>query len=214
MDKIVPDQSIQSTNPDFWDELYNNQITRWDLGQVSPPLEAFINQWEDKTARILIPGGGYSHEAKYLVNQQFQSICILDLAPSLIRQLRIQFAGNENVKVVEGNFFSHQGVYDLILEQTFFCACDPSLRESYADKMYELLAPGGHLAGVLFDREFELPGPPFGGSLQEYITLFKDKFDIHKLEPCYNSFVSRQGTELFFHLIKKQTATGLPETIS
>ena len=108
MDKIVPDQSIQSTDPDFWDELYNNQLTRWDLGQVSPPLKAFIDQWEDKAARILIPGGGYSHEATYLVKQQFQSICILDLAPSLIRQLHIQFAGYPGVKVVEENFFNHE----------------------------------------------------------------------------------------------------------
>jgi hypothetical protein len=69
--------------------------------------------------------------------------------------------------------------------------------------MYELLAPGGHLAGVLINREFELPGPPFGGHLPEYKKLFKDKFEILKLEPCYNSHLSRQGTELFMHCIKK-----------
>lgn len=203
MDKIVPKQSIQTTDPDFWNELYDNHITRWDLGQVSPPLQAFIDQWDDKSSRILIPGGGYSHEARYLIQQQFQSVCILDLAPSLIRQLRIQFSGHPGVNVVEANFFDHTGQYDLILEQTFFCACDPRLRHAYADKMYELLAPGGHLAGVLFDREFEIPGPPFGGSLQEYKYLFEGKFDILKLEPCYNSYFTRQGTELFVHLLKK-----------
>lgn len=205
MDKIVPDQSgpIQTTDPNFWDELYNTQVTRWDLGQVSPPIQAFIDQWKNKAAHILIPGGGYSHEATYLMQQGFQSISILDLAPSLIRQLRLQFAAYPCVKVIEENFFNHKGQYDLILEQTFFCACDPLLRESYVEKMYELLIPGGTLAGVLFNRDFEQPGPPFGGSMPEYKKLFKDKFDILKLEHCYNSHISRQGTELFIHLIKK-----------
>lgn len=204
MDKIVPDQSqqIQTIDPKFWDQLYLEQNTRWDLGMVSPPLQAFIDQWENKSSRILIPGGGYAHEAQYLLYRQFQSICILDLAPSLIRQLRSRFKSHPEVKVVEENFFTHTGQYDLILEQTFFCACDPRLRVSYVDKMYELLSPHGHLAGVLFNREFETPGPPFGGSLEEYKNLFSSRFDVQKLEPCYNSHVSRQGTELFFHLIK------------
>ena len=62
---------------------------------------------------------------------------------------------NRGVKVLHGDFFDHAGVYNLIIEQTFFCALDPSLRGSYVEKMHSLLADGGKIAGVLFDKEFE-----------------------------------------------------------
>lgn len=43
----------------------------------------------------------------------------------------------------------------VLMEQTFFCAINPSLRKDYVAKMHELLAPNGKLVGVLFDKEFE-----------------------------------------------------------
>ena len=68
-------------------------------------------------------------------------------------------------------------------------------------KMYQLLNPGGRLVGVLFNRSFE-GGPPFGGNLEEYEELFKEKFEIVKLEPCYNSIQPREGTEVFINVKK------------
>jgi hypothetical protein len=43
--------------------------TGWDLGQVSPPLKAYIDQLTDKNLRILIPGCGNSYEAEYLLEK-------------------------------------------------------------------------------------------------------------------------------------------------
>ena len=69
--------------------------------------------------------------------------------------------------------------------------------------MSALLVPGGKLVGVLFDREFEEQGPPFGGSKYQYESLFEKEFDLKTIEPCYNSFIKRAETELFINLIKK-----------
>jgi hypothetical protein len=69
--------------------------------------------------------------------------------------------------------------------------------------MQELLAPNGKLVGVLFDREFEQQGPPFGGCKCQYESLFQQNFVFKTFEPCYNSFVKRAGTELFINLVKK-----------
>lgn len=68
--------------------------------------------------------------------------------------------------------------------------------------MHELLSPGGKLAGVLFNRRFE-ESPPFGGSIEEYETLFKPQFEIKVLAPCYNSIERRAGTEVFINLKTK-----------
>ena len=49
---------MNSSNLDaeFWENRYRNQETGWDLGTVSPPLKAYIDQLEDKDVAILIPG--------------------------------------------------------------------------------------------------------------------------------------------------------------
>ena len=90
----------------------------------------------------------------------------------------------------------------MILEQTFFCAIDPALRERYVNKMHELLSENGFILGVLFNRQFE-GGPPFGGSEEEYRGLFEPYFHFSIFDPCTNSATPRMGTELFVKLSKK-----------
>ena len=53
------------------------------------------------------------------------------------------------INVILGDFFEHTGQYDLIIEQTFFCAIDPKLREKYVAQSSALLKPSGKIIGVL-----------------------------------------------------------------
>ncbi len=71
----------------------------------------------------------------------------------MIAQLKEKYLGNTNI--ILGDFFKHKGEYELVLEQTFFCAINPSLRKNYVAKMKELLLLNGKLVGVLFDWQFE-----------------------------------------------------------
>ena len=189
-------------NEQYWNSQYLNSTTGWDMKQVSPPLKAYIDQLTNKNLKILIPGCGNSYEAEYLLNQGFTNITLIDIAPALVESLQKKFATNPSIRVLLGNFFELEGSYDLILEQTFFCALDPALRPAYVSKMYELLKPNGTLAGLLFNRKFE-GGPPFGGSEAEYRELFSKQFQIKTLEPCYNSFIKRADTEVFMIFIRK-----------
>jgi copper chaperone CopZ len=100
-----------------------------------------------------------------------------------------------------GDFFKHQGKYDIIIEQTFFCALPPFLRQKYVWKMHHLLADDGILAGLLFNRTFEV-SPPFGGSKKEYELLFKNAFDVIKFETAQNSIAPRTNSELFIEFKK------------
>ena len=89
------------------------------------------------------------------------------------------------------------------MEQTFFCAIDPSCRSNYVSKMESLLSNEGLLVGLLFNKQFEFDGPPFGGSKTEYLPLFQAHFSIKIFDTCYNSFEKRAGSELFIIVAKK-----------
>lgn len=201
-EKNTEDSSNIQLGETYWDNQYKANSTYWDLGEVSPPLKAYINQLTNKNVRILIPGCGNTYEAEYLLQQGFTDITVIDIAPTLVANLKERFTSNLNIKIILGNFFEHEGIYDLILEQTFFCALNPFFRKNYVVKMYELLAPAGKLVGVLFNRKFEKKGPPFGGLKSEYEPLFRKYFDLIFFENCNNSFVKRADTELFINLQK------------
>lgn len=187
----------------WWNSQYIANTTGWDLGEVSPPLKAYIDQLTNKELRILIPGCGNTYEAAYLLQNGFTNITVIDIASALVAQLKEIYKGNPYINIILGDFFEHEGEYDLILEQTFFCALNPALRKDYIAKMHELLAANGKLAGVLFNRAFEQQGPPFGGSKEGYVPMFERHFNFKIFESCYNSFSKRDGTELFIILMKK-----------
>lgn len=190
-----------TSGQEYWNNRYRENQTGWDIGSPSTPLKTYIDQLTDKSLEILIPGCGNAYEAEYLLENGFQHITLIDIAPDLTAALakKIGTSYGDRVKILTGDFFQLTGKFDLVFEQTFFCALDPALRPAYVQKMQELLAPGGLLVGVLFNRDFD-GGPPFGGHLEEYIPLFEPYFHIKKMEPCYNSIDSRKGTELFIIL--------------
>ena len=188
----------------YWENRYLQKDTGWDLGQVSPPIKAYIDQLDNTEINILIPGCGNAYEANYLLEKGFSNITLIDLSPTLIEQLKsnLNINQSQNINIVCGDFFALKGKFDLIIEQTFFCALHPSQRKDYCKKMSELLAPTGKLVGLLFNRNFE-NSPPFGGSKVEYEELFSTCFQIQKMETCYNSVLPRQGSELFLVLKKR-----------
>jgi methyl halide transferase len=185
----------------FWEERYQNRQTGWDIGSCSPPLQTIFQQLSSRDLHILIPGAGNAYEAAWLHQHGFTHVHVLDFARQPINQFESLFPEFPKNHIHLEDFFLHQGKYDLIVEQTFFCALPPSMRESYAQKMTELLAPGGEVRGVLFNRDFE-NRPPFGGSVGEYSTLFSRYFQEVSFEPCSNSIPPRAGSEVIFRLSK------------
>ncbi|MCF6141909.1 TPMT family class I SAM-dependent methyltransferase [Flavobacterium sp. K77] len=192
----------ETLNKNYWDNRYQTNNTQWDIGQVAPPIQDFIDSITDKNAKILIPGCGNCYEAICLLQQGFTAITLIDIAPTLVDSLQEKFKNDPEIQVILGDFFEHQGSYDYILEQTFFCALSPQNRPLYVSKMKELLTPNGVLFGLLFNREFE-SGPPFGGSKMEYQCLFESDFNIISLEKAKNSIQPRANAEVFIHFLRK-----------
>jgi SAM-dependent methyltransferase len=183
----------------YWEAQYEAKTTGWDLGKVASPIQTYVDTIADKNCSILIPGCGNSYEAEYLLEQHFTNSTVIDIAPTPIAVLKEKFRNNSNIQIILGDFFQHQGKYDLIIEQTFFCALPPTMRQKYVWKMHQLLAEEGILAGLLFNRTFE-SGPPFGGTKDEYKILFQDAFDFLKIDVSKNSIAPRANSELFIEL--------------
>lgn len=187
----------------YWTNRYESKNTGWDLGEISPPLKEYFDQLKNKEIKILIPGGGNSYEAEYLHKLQFKNIYVVDFTKPPLANIKKRVPSFPDSHLLHKDFFDVHMKFDLIIEQTFFCALSPSLRTNYVYKVTQLLEDKGKLVGVFFSFDLSKKGPPFGGDKEEYKTLFKHDYKIAILEACYNSTISRKGKELFAKLIKK-----------
>ena len=190
-------------NKSYWEDRYQNKEDFWNAKSITTPLKEYIDQLEDKSIHILVPGVGHGHELVYLHKQGFNKSVGVDFTTMAFEQTIENEPSITKDVVVLADFFQHQGKYDLILEQTFFCSLPIEKRKDYVQKMYELLQPEGKLVGLLFDTTFEHDTPPYGGNKEEYLALFEPYFTIEVMERAFNSIKPRQNRELFIILKKK-----------
>ena len=188
---------------EYWNNRYVNDDFGWDIGEISLPIKTYLKQLNNKDLRILIPGAGNSYEAEFLFNNGFKNVFVLDFAEAPLQNIKKRITDFPVNQLIQQDFFEHQGQYDLIIEQTFFCAINPSLRQQYAEHMNTLLKPNGKLVGLLFNDVLNTDKPPFGGSITEYQSLFSPLFDIKIMETAHNSIKPRERRELFVMLQPK-----------
>lgn len=186
----------------FWNDRYLNKDTGWDLGAISTPLKKYFDQLNNKEQRILIPGGGNAHEAEYLHELGFINVFVVDVSEKALSNFKARVPSFPVSHVIHNNFFELNMRFDLIIEQTFFCAIDPSLRPKYVEQAHQLLNANGKIVGLLFNAPLYEDRPPFGGHKDEYLEYFQPLFNIEVMEPAYNSEESRTGKELFVKLLK------------
>ncbi|MFD1468223.1 methyltransferase domain-containing protein [Hymenobacter caeli] len=190
----------------YWRQRYATGRDGWDAGAPTPPLRAYFDQLGPAAQpRILIPGVGRGYEAEYLHRAGFRQVFVADFAPEALGALAARVPDFPAAHLLPADFFglSNDPPYDLIVEQTFFCALAPAQRPAYARQCARLLRPGGTLAGLLFDTAFAgATEPPFGGTAAEYRAYFAPYFTFQHFAPATNSLRPRQGKELFICLKK------------
>ncbi|PHR71911.1 MAG: SAM-dependent methyltransferase [Lutibacter sp.] len=188
---------------EFWDNRYKSKEIDWDLGEISTPFKLYIDQLTNKNIKILIPGGGNSYEAEYLHYNGFKNVFVVDMSRMALGNIKKRVPTFPLKNLIHSNFFDLQESFDLVFEQTFFCAINPNLRNTYVQKMDELLRENGKIVGLLFKVPLYEDHPPFGGNKEEYIKYFTPNFNIDIMVDCYNSVESRADIELFIKLVKK-----------
>ena len=190
-------------NNKFWNDKYVNSKTGWDVGEITTPLKEYFEQLNNKKNKILIPGCGNAYEAEYLFKNKFHSTFVLDYSKHALNNFSNRVPDFPKKQLLNNDFFDAQGKYNIIVEQTFFCAIDKNKRRDYFAKMYDLLKAQGKLIDLIFDDNLNEDHPPFGGSKSEYKKYFEPYFNIKVFETAYNSINSRKGRELFMILFKK-----------
>jgi len=192
---------VNDLNSEYWNNRYLKKEFSWDVGEVSTPLKKYFDQLTSKEIIILIPGAGNAYEAEYLFDKGFKNVYVCEISEVAIRNFLERCKRFDPGHVLKSDFFELQNIkFDLVIEQTFFCALEPSLRQQYFEKMCEILKPGGKLIGLFFDDALNNDKPPFGGDKAEYLSYIKPPFKIKTFETAYNSIKPRAGRELFINL--------------
>lgn len=188
-------------NREYWNNRYQNNQTGWDIGGVSGPMKELISEITDKSAKILIPGCGNAYEALYLNGLGYENVFLCEISDIVIKAFKKNNPHFPAENCLNIDFFELEGEFDVILEQTFFCAISPDLRDQYVLKIHELLSNNGVLLGVLFNQDFS-SGPPFGGSTVEYKKRFEKLFRSVHIEACISSITPRMGNEVLIRVHK------------
>ncbi len=187
----------------FWNGRYLNKETGWDLGIISTPIKEYIDQLTRKDLKIIIPGCGNAYEAEYLFRNGFNNVFLIDLSSTALNDFSKRIPQFPTEQLICDDFFNHNEKYDLMIEQTFFCAISPDLRSQYVKHSSNILNIKGKLIGLLFNDPLNHDRPPFGGNKEEYLNYFKPFYYINKMDTAYNSIEPRNGRELFINLQKK-----------
>ena len=183
-----------------WDDRWARGDTPWDMAQPAPPLVRAVERGiVPRGARVLVPGCGAGHDARFLAASGCD-VTAVDISATALAKARALAEGEgARVAFVEADLFAlpqELGTFDVVWEHTCFCAIDPSRRDDYVRAVAGALRPGGRLVGLFFDIRPET-GPPFGTSAEEIRHRFAPHFDPVSVEPAADSHPSRLGRELF-----------------
>jgi thiopurine S-methyltransferase len=169
------------------------------------PLGIGLIAKKNKSLKILVPGAGLGHEVIYGFKNGFKNIFYMDYARDAIKEFKKKCPYFPKDQILSGDFFklNNKNRFDVIVEQTFFCAQTPIKRVEYVKKIHQLLMDNGKLVGLLFDINFDNTGPPFGGGIKEYKSLFKEKFEFLEFKTSSLSIKERKNIEVWIDLKKK-----------
>lgn len=192
------------TQPNFWEKRYQENSTRWDLGQAAPAFVQLLDSPNTpKPGRTAVLGCGRGYDALLFADRGFEVVGF-DFAPSAIADARsLAAARNSTAQFLQRDIFEldeefPQG-FDYVVEHTCFCAIPPERRPEYVQLVRSLLRPGGELLAIFFTHT-RPGGPPFGTTPDAIARDFGIDFDILTLDPIANSVSSRQGEEHFGRL--------------
>ena len=173
-------------NSQFWEGIYLEEDTGWDLGGATPIFDSMADSISP--GKVCIIGCGRGYDAIMFAQKGFE-VTAIDFAPSAINAVKdLARKAKLAVNTIENDIFTlppvYANTYDFIIEQTCFCAINPARRSEYETVVNQLLKPGGKLIGLWFplDKLIEDGGPPWGTTIEEVKSIFKDGWKIEKEE--------------------------------
>lgn len=181
-----------------WEQRYAVSDTPWDLDQPPPWLTRLIAEEAGDAKRVLVPGAGYGTDAIAWAKGGHEAVA-LDFSATALAGARDRAERHGvSIQLLEADIFDElptlAGAFDLIWEQTCFCAIPPERRDDYVEAMAGRLKPGGELWGV-FIHHHRPGGPPFDMSPDLVREAFAKRFELQSLRPVEDSVERRRGQE-------------------
>ena len=189
-----------------WQRHYDENDLGWDLGQVAPPFVSLLESNIINPGKTLVPGCGRGHEVIFLAEHGFD-VTAVDYSKGAVNHLNSVIQERKlSSQILHLDFFTldstHDGLYDLLIEHTFFCAISPIQRPLYVSTVTRALKKNGMIAGLFYHTEQE-GGPPFNTTRDDIIKHFSDSFEIRELAQAKNSAEQRKDKEWLVILTKK-----------
>ena len=181
-------------DPAFWDLRYDADFAPWDAGKVPAQLAAYV-ACASRPRSVLVPGCGSAHEVRFLAESGWDVLGI-DFSHEALATARRSLGPHVN-RVRYGDFFAPiaEAPFEVVYERAFLCALPRRLWGLWADRIAELVEPGGTLAGYFyFDGGGR--GPPFPlRDMAELDALLAGKFERIQDAPVADSIDVFRGKE-------------------
>ncbi len=164
-----------SSQPDFWETRYVNGVMPWDAGKVPRALLDFVPTLKVGT-RVLVPGCGSAYEA-YFMAENGLDVLAIDFSQAAVEEARKHLGCFPHIIQLADFFeFDFQAPYDVVYERAFLCALPPKMWDRYAERIAQIVKPGGLLAGFFYFADTPR-GPPFGISVKRLDALLSPGFE-------------------------------------
>jgi SAM-dependent methyltransferase len=163
-----------------WIDCYQRGETPWEKGKPTPVLdEVLARHPEVFHGRVLVPGCGFGHDARWLAAHGL-TVTGADIAPPAIEGAQ-KMDQEKRVDFRLIDLFAlpadMQGAFDFVWEHTCLCALPLAMRSAYAQAVKSVLKTDGKVVGVFYmnpDMDPGEEGPPFGISVEELEQLWRD----------------------------------------
>lgn len=142
---------------------------------MPPRLAAWIAA-EPGPLRVLIPGCGTGYEARAF-HERGHDVLAIDFSDAALEATRREL-GTLGGLIQKADFFHFEAEpFDLVYERALLCALPRARWHDWAQRMVELVKPGGRLVGFYYIDDNER-GPPFGIGVRELALLLDADFSI------------------------------------
>ncbi len=179
--------------PGFWDLRYEASFAPWEAGKVPVALRAFAAS--RVPGKALVPGCGSARDVAFLAESGWE-VLGLDFSAAALAAARAE-VGPHAARLRQGDFFAPipESPFALLYERAFLCALPRRLWPDWAERVAQLVEPGGVLAGFFYfdagDR-----GPPFALHSQAQLdALLARSFDRTEDSPVTDSIPVFEGKE-------------------
>ena len=184
-----------------WDARYRDGEIPWEKGMPHPGLLFFVERHREIFAdapRLFHAGCGYGRDASYLA-LFCSELTALDISEAPIDGAKKLYPEIKNINWHTADLFTwdEPEKYDLVWEQSCFCAIPLERRQDYVRSVHALLKPGGLLVAVFFLNPDHPPeeGPPFGVTREELNDFFAENFELLEDSPNPPTYEGRENRE-------------------